>query len=413
MRQFKKSNKLDHVCYDIRGPVMDEAKRLEAAGYDILKLNIGNPAPFGFEAPETVIREVRANLHRAQGYTDSKGILQARLAIQAYCRQKGIGGVEPDDIYIGNGVSELIVSAMQGLLDDGDEILIPAPDYPLWTAAVNLAGGVAVHYLCDEQSNWYPDLRDIKRKITPRTKGIVVINPNNPTGAVYPRAILEQIVELAAAHELIVFADEIYDRILYDGAEHIALASLSDDVVFVTMNGLSKSQRIAGYRVGWMVVSGKKAAAKGYIEGLNMLASMRLCSNAPAQYAIPAALNGENSIADLTRPGGRLYNQMEFAWRRINEIPGLSCVRPAGAFYLFPKVDAARFGITDDQQFVKDFLTAEMVLLVQGTGFNWPAPDHFRVVLLPEIATLSSALNRLEKFLRTYRQHGQAIKQVV
>ncbi|NLM36541.1 MAG: pyridoxal phosphate-dependent aminotransferase [Firmicutes bacterium] len=392
---------------------MDEAKRLEAAGYDILKLNIGNPAPFGFEAPETVIREVRANLHRAQGYTDSKGILQARLAIQAYCRQKGIGGVEPDDIYIGNGVSELIVSAMQGLLDDGDEILIPAPDYPLWTAAVNLAGGVAVHYLCDEQSNWYPDLRDIKRKITPRTKGIVVINPNNPTGAVYPRAILEQIVELAAAHELIVFADEIYDRILYDGAEHIALASLSDDVVFVTMNGLSKSQRIAGYRVGWMVVSGKKAAAKGYIEGLNMLASMRLCSNAPAQYAIPAALNGENSIADLTRPGGRLYNQMEFAWRRINEIPGLSCVRPAGAFYLFPKVDAARFGITDDQQFVKDFLTAEMVLLVQGTGFNWPAPDHFRVVLLPEIATLSSALNRLEKFLRTYRQHGQAIKQVV
>ena len=413
MRQFKKSSKLDHVCYDIRGPVMDEAMRLEAAGYDILKLNIGNPAPFGFEAPEEVIREVRENLHQAQGYTDSKGILPARLAIQSYCQQKGINGVELDDIYIGNGVSELIVSSMQGLLDDGDEILIPAPDYPLWTAAVNLAGGVAVHYLCDEQANWYPDLEDIKRKITPRTKGIVVINPNNPTGAVYPRAILEQIVEIAAAHELIIFADEIYDRILYDGAEHIALASLSDDVVFVTMNGLSKSQRIAGYRVGWMVVSGKKAAAKGYIEGLNMLASMRLCSNVPAQYAIATALSGENSIAELTKPGGRLYNQMDFAWRRINEIPGLSCVRPAGAFYLFPKVDVARYQITDDQQFIKDFLTAEKVLLVQGTGFNWPAPDHFRVVLLPEIATLNSAFDRLESFLRTYRQHGQAIKKVV
>ena len=413
MRQFKKSSKLDHVCYDIRGPVMDEAIRLEAEGYDILKLNIGNPAPFGFDAPEVVIREVRENLHRAQGYTDSKGILPARLAIQAYCRQKGINGVELDDIYIGNGVSELIVSSMQGLLDNGDEILIPAPDYPLWTAAVNLSGGVAVHYLCDEQANWYPDLEDIKRKITPRTKGIVVINPNNPTGAVYPRAILEQIVEIAAEHELIVFADEIYDRILYDGAEHIALASLSDDVVFVTMNGLSKSQRIAGYRVGWMVVSGNKAAAKGYIEGLNMLASMRLCSNVPAQYAIETALSGENSIAELTKPGGRLYNQMDFAWRRINEIPGLSCVRPAGAFYLFPKVDVARFQIRDDQQFIKDFLTAEKVLLVQGTGFNWPAPDHFRVVLLPEITTLNSAFDRLANSLRTYRQHRQAIKKVV
>lgn len=407
MRSFKKSSKLDHVCYDIRGPVMDEAKRLEAAGYDILKLNIGNPAPFGFDAPDVVIEAVRENLVAAQGYTDSKGILPARLAIRRYCAQKGITGVGVDDIYIGNGVSELIVSAMQGLLDDGDEILIPAPDYPLWTAAVNLAGGTAVHYICDEQANWYPDLADLERKITPRTKGIVVINPNNPTGAVYPRPILERIVELAAAHELIVFADEIYDRILYDGVEHISLASLSDEVLFITMNGLSKSQRIAGYRVGWMVVSGKKAAAQGYIEGLNMLASMRLCSNAPAQYAIEKALGGENSIQDLTKPGGRLYQQMDFAWRRINEIPGLSCVRPSGAFYLFPKVDARRFGITDDQQFVKDFLTAERVLLVQGTGFNWPAPDHFRVVLLPEIATLNSAFDRLEKFLATYVQTGR------
>ena len=411
MRNFGKSSKLDHVCYDIRGPVMDEANRLESEGYEILKLNIGNPAPFGFNAPEVVLRSVQDNLARAQGYTDSKGILPARLAIKDYCTRKGIAGVKPDDIYIGNGVSELIVSSMQGLLDDGDEILIPAPDYPLWTAAVNLAGGTAVHYLCDEQANWYPDLADIKRKITPRTKGIVVINPNNPTGAVYPRFILEQIVELAAAHELIVFADEIYDRILYDGVEHISLASLSDDVLFITMNGLSKSQRIAGYRVGWMVVSGKKDAAQGYIEGLNMLASMRLCSNAPAQYAIPTALNGEDSIKDLTKPGGRLYQQMEFAWRRINEIPGLSCVRPSGAFYLFPKVDSARWQITDDQRFIKDFLTAEKVLLVQGSGFNWPAPDHFRVVLLPEIVTLNSAFDRLEKFLATYMQK-EPVRQV-
>ncbi|HBR29826.1 MAG TPA: aminotransferase [Firmicutes bacterium] len=410
MPSFKKSKKLDHVCYDIRGPVMDEANRLEEAGHDILKLNIGNPAPFGFDAPEVVIQAVRDNLYHAQGYVDSKGILPARLAIQAYCEEKGITGVKPEDIYIGNGVSELIVSSMQGLLDEGDEILIPAPDYPLWTAAVNLAGGTAVHYLCDEQADWYPDLDDITRKISPRTKGIVVINPNNPTGAVYPRFILERIVELAATHGLIVFADEIYDRILFDGVEHTALASLSDEVLFLTMNGLSKSQRIAGYRVGWMVVSGNKAAAKGYIEGLNMLASMRLCSNAPAQYAIEIALNGENSIADLTKPGGRIYEQMEFAWRRINQIPGLSCVRPAGAFYLFPKVDVDRYRITDDQQFIKDFLTTEKVLLVQGTGFNWPAPDHFRVVLLPEIATLSSSFDRLENFLATYVQERRVQK---
>ncbi|HBG17451.1 MAG TPA: aminotransferase, partial [Firmicutes bacterium] len=383
MRNFKKSMKLDHVCYDIRGPVLDEAKRLEDEGYNILKLNIGNPATFGFNAPDEIIRDMIQNLPQAQGYVDSKGIFPARKAIMHYCQVKGIAGVGVDDIYIGNGVSELIVTAMQGLLDNGDQILIPAPDYPLWTAAVNLAGGTAVHYLCDEQSDWYPDLEDIKRKITPKTKGIVVINPNNPTGALYPRELLQQIVELAVTHELIVFADEIYDQILYDEAEHTSIASLSDETLFVTMNGLSKSHRITGFRAGWMVVSGKKAIAAGYIEGLNMLASMRLCSNVPAQYAIQTALGGYQSIKDLTKPGGRLHEQMEFAWRRINDIPGLSCVKPKGALYLFPKVDTARFKITDDQQFIGDFLRAEKVLLVQGTGFNWPNPDHFRVVFLP------------------------------
>jgi alanine-synthesizing transaminase len=412
MRYFKKSSKLDHVCYDIRGPVLDEAQRLEDEGYNILKLNIGNPAPFGFNAPDEIIRDMIQNLKKAQGYSDSKGVFPARKAIMHYCQEKGIAGVDVDDIYIGNGVSELIVSSMQGLLDNGDEVLIPAPDYPLWTAAVNLAGGTAVHYICDEESEWYPDLKDIKQKITPKTKGIVVINPNNPTGAVYPRELLQQIVDVAAEHDLIIFADEIYDRILYDGVEHVSLASLSDEVIFVTMNGLSKSHRIAGFRAGWMVVSGNKSRAKSYIEGLNMLASMRLCSNVPAQYAIQTALGGYQSINDLTKPGGRLYEQMEFASERINEIPGLSCVRPKGAFYLFPKVDVARFNITDDQQFIGDFLTAEKVLLVQGTGFNWPNPDHFRVVLLPGIQTLRSAFDRLEKFLSTYNQ-GKAIRKVI
>ncbi|NLW56414.1 MAG: pyridoxal phosphate-dependent aminotransferase [Firmicutes bacterium] len=410
MRSFEKSSKLEHVCYDIRGPVMDEANRLEAAGHKILKLNIGNPAPFGFHAPEEILQAVNDNLQHAEGYVDSKGLLSARQAIKQYCLAKGITGVEVDDIYIGNGVSELITSSMHALLNNGDEILIPAPDYPLWTAAVTLAGGKAVHYLCDEAADWYPDLKDIERKITPKTKGIVVINPNNPTGAVYPPDLLQKLVELAAAHELIVFADEIYDQILYDGVEHTSIASLSDQVLFVTMNGLSKSHRIAGFRVGWMVVSGKKENAAGYIEGLNMLASMRLCSNVPAQYAIKPALNEPQSIKDLTQPGGRLYTQMEYAWRRINQIPGVSCVRPKGAFYLFPKVDTARFNITDDQQFVADFLTAEKVLLVQGTGFNWPHPDHFRVVLLPEIEVISSAFDRLEKFLATYDQSRQVRK---
>ncbi len=412
MRYFKKSSKLDHVCYDIRGPVLDEAQRLEDEGYNILKLNIGNPAPFGFNAPDEIIRDMIQNLQKAQGYSDSKGVFPARKAIMHYCQEKGIAGVDVDDIYIGNGVSELIVASMQGLLDNEDEILIPAPDYPLWTAAVNLAGGTAVHYICDEESEWYPDIEDIKRKITPKTKGIVVINPNNPTGAVYPRELLQQIVDVAAEHDLIIFADEIYDKILYDGVEHVSIASLSDEVLFVTMNGLSKSHRIAGFRAGWMVVSGNKSSAKGYVEGLNMLASMRLCSNVPAQYAIQTALGGYQSIKDQTKPGGRLYEQMEFATRRINEIPGLSCVRPKGAFYLFPKVDIARFNITDDQQFIGDFLTTEKVLLVQGTGFNWPNPDHFRVVLLPGIETLRSAFDRLERFLFTYNQ-GKAIRKVI
>ncbi|HEX7713537.1 MAG TPA: pyridoxal phosphate-dependent aminotransferase [Bacillota bacterium] len=403
-RTFKKSAKLDNVCYDIRGPVLDEAKRMEQDGQQILKLNIGNPAPFGFEAPEEIVQDMMANLRHAQGYSDSKGIFPARKAIMQYCQEKDIPGVGVEDIYIGNGVSELIVQAMQGLLDSGDEILIPAPDYPLWTAAVNLAGGTAVHYRCDEEQNWYPDVSDIRKKITPNTKGIVVINPNNPTGAVYPREVLEQIARLAAANGLIIFADEIYDRILYDGVEHTSIASLTDEVLCITMNGLSKSHRIAGYRAGWMVLSGNKNSAKGYIEGLNMLASMRLCSNVPSQFAIQTALGGYQSIQDLTKPGGRLHEQRDYSYQRVNQIPGLSCVKPEGAFYFFPKVDVKRFNIHDDEKFMLDLLKAERVLLVQGTGFNWPEPDHFRVVFLPEMNVLKNSLERLEHFLGSYQQ---------
>jgi alanine-synthesizing transaminase len=404
MQSFKKSSKLDNVCYDIRGPVMDQANRMEAAGEKIIKLNIGNPAPFGFDAPAEIIRAVQDNLRKAQGYVDSKGIRPGRQVILDYCVKKGIRGVSLDDIYIGNGVSEMIMIVMQALLDNGDEILLPAPDYPLWTAAVNLAGGTAVHYLCDEASDWYPDLEDIERKITPRTKGIVIINPNNPTGTVYPKEVLEKLVRIAAAHGLIVFSDEIYDRILYDGAEHISTASLTDEILCITMSGLSKSHRIAGFRVGWMVLSGNKAIARDYIEGLNMLSSMRLCSNVPAQYALEAAMKGHQSILDLTKPGGRLWEQKEYAYRRINEIPGLSCTKPHGAFYLFPKVDVKRFNIQDDQQFMKDLLVEERVLLVQGTGFNWPEPDHFRIVLLPCIQDMEAAFQRIEHFLAGYHQ---------
>lgn len=407
MLTLNKSRKLENVCYDIRGPVLKEAKRLEEEGHNILRLNIGNPAPFGLDAPDEIIKDMIINLPRAGGYSDSQGIFPARKAIMQYCQEKGIEGVQIDDIYLGNGVSELIVLAMQGLLDNGDEVLIPAPDYPLWTAAVNLSGGTAVHYLCDEGSDWYPDLDDLRSKITPRTKGIVVINPNNPTGAVYPPEILRKIVEIAVQHGLVVFSDEIYDKILYDETKHVSTASLSDETLFVTLNGLSKSHRIAGFRVGWMVISGDKSMSADYIEGLNILASMRLCSNVPAQYAVQTALGGYQSINELIVSGGRLKEQRDYVYQRLLEIPGISCVKPKGAFYFFPKIDTKRFNIRDDQQFVLDLLLREKVLLVQGTGFNWPYPDHFRVVFLPNVEELKMALDRLSGFLSDYRQASQ------
>jgi alanine-synthesizing transaminase len=406
MTIIKKSHKLDNVLYDIRGPVMDEAKRLEEEGYNIMKLNIGNPAPFGLEAPDEIIHDVIYNIRKAQGYTDSMGIFPARKAVMHYCQEKNIEGVTVNDIYLGNGVSELIMIALQALLDNGDEILIPAPDYPLWTASTNLAGGVAVHYLCDEQSDWCPDIDDIKKKITPNTKGIVVINPNNPTGAVYPKEILLQIVKLAEEHDLILFSDEIYDRIIYEDDEHYALASLTDEVLCVTFNGLSKSHRIAGFRAGWMVLSGDKDRAKDYIEGIHMLASMRLCSNALAQYTIQTALGGYQSINEYIVPGGRLREQRDLTYKMLNDIPGLSCVKPKGAFYAFPKVDVERFNIKDDMMFIRDLLLAKKVLLVQGTGFNWPHPDHFRLVFLPPKEDLKKAINRIGSFLADYRQEG-------
>lgn len=404
MKSFKKSTKLDNVCYDIRGPVLDEAARLEDEGYNILKLNIGNPAAFGLYAPDEIIHDVMYNLNNAQGYSDSKGIFSARKAVMQYYQNKGIFGIDIGDIYIGNGVSELIVMAMQGLLDNGDEILIPAPDYPLWTAAVNLAGGRPVHYLCDEKSKWYPDIEDIKNKISANTKGIVIINPNNPTGANYPLEILEEIVKLASENNLIIYADEIYDRIVYDGVQHTSIATLTDEVLVVTLNGLSKSHRIAGFRAGWMMLSGRKDYAKDYIEGLNMLSSMRLCSNVPSQYAIQTSLGGYQSIQDLIIPGGRLKEQRDFAYKALNEIPGISCVKPEGALYLFPRIDTERFNIMDDEKFILDFLLREKVLLVQGTGFNWPEPDHFRIVFLPTIEELEEAIERLRGFLETYSQ---------
>jgi alanine-synthesizing transaminase len=404
MSVIKKSSKLDNVLYDIRGPVMDEAKRLEEEGYNILKLNIGNPAPFGLDAPDEIIQDVIFNVRNAQGYTDSKGIFPARKAVMQYCQYKNIGNVNVNDIYIGNGASELIIMSMQALLDHGDEILVPAPDYPLWTASVNLAGGTAIHYICDEQSEWYPDIEDIKKKITPNTKGIVVINPNNPTGALYPKAVLLEIVKLAEEHDLILFADEIYDRILYDDNEHTSLASLTDEVLCVTLNGLSKSHRIAGFRAGCMVLSGDKSRARDYIEGLTMLASMRLCSNALAQYTIQTALGGYQSINEFIVPGGRLREQRDLVYEMLNAIPGLSCVKPKGAFYAFPKVDAERFNIKDDMKFIRDLLLEKKVLLVQGTGFNWPAPDHFRVVFLPAKEDLKKAISLIGSFLADYRQ---------
>lgn len=399
-----RSDKLDNVLYDIRGPILDEATRLEQEGNRITKLNIGNPAPFGFEAPEEVLVDMIRNLPISQGYCDSQGLYSARKAVMQYGQRKGIAGVEIDDITIGNGVSELIVMSLQGLLNNGDEVLIPAPDYPLWTAATHLSGGRAVHYRCDEDNGWFPDVADIEAKITDRTRALVVINPNNPTGAVYSRESLQQLVEVARRHDLVVMADEIYDKILYDEAEHISIASLADDVLFVTMNGLSKTYRVAGFRSGWMTVSGAKNRAPEYIEALRLLSSMRLCANVPAQHAIQSSLGGYQSIAEFTTPGGRLYEQRAVAYEMINNIDGLSCVKPQGALYLFPKIDADRFGIKDDEQFVLDFLRSEHVLLVQGTGFNMPEPDHFRIVFLPTVRDLKNAIGRLDKFLASYQQ---------
>ncbi len=404
MQTFEKSHKLDHVCYDVRGPVVDEANRMSAHNIDVLKLNIGNPAPFGFHAPEEIIQDMQAGLRDAEGYSDSKGLFSARKAIMQYCQLKKLPNVGMDDIYIGNGVSEMITMAMQGLLNDGDEILVPAPDYPLWTAAANLAGGKPVHYICDEEADWYPDLEDMESKITSRTKGIVIINPNNPTGALYPQDLLERIVEIARRHRLILFSDEIYDRLVMDGEKHVSIASLAPDLFCVTMNGLSKSHRIAGFRSGWMCLSGDKSYAKGYIEGLNMLASMRLCANVPAQLIVQTALGGYQSVDELLLPGGRIYEQREYITQALNEIPGVSAKKPKAAFYIFPKLDVQRFGILDDEKFALDFLREKKVLIVQGTGFNWPQPDHFRIVYLPRVDELKVATGRLADFLSHYHQ---------
>lgn len=404
VREFNKSTKLDHVAYDVRGPVLEEADRMQAQGMEILKLNIGNPATFGFHAPGYLSRRMAAELAGADGYSDSKGILSARQAIVGWCARKGIQGVTVNDVYTGNGVSELITMSMQGLLSDGDEILIPAPDYPLWTAAATLAGGRVVHYLCDEASGWMPDLRDMERKITPRTKAIVLINPNNPTGALYPKALLEGIVRLAREYGLLLFSDEIYDRLVMDGQTHIATASLAPDVFCITFGGLSKSHRAAGWRVGWMCLSGPKTHVKGYIEGLNMLSSMRLCSNVPAQHVIAPALADESPDTDLL-PGGRIYEQREYITAAMNDIPGVSAVKPSAAFYIFPKLDAKRFGIVDDERFVLDFLREKHVLLVHGHGFHWEEPDHFRIVYLPELDVLRRSAAQLRGFLETYRQN--------
>jgi alanine-synthesizing transaminase len=404
MREVTQSSKLAAVCYDIRGPVLEEAKRLEDEGHRVIKLNIGNPAPFGFEAPDEILVDMIAQLPLAQGYSDSKGIVSARRAVTQYYRLKGVEGVGIEDVYLGNGVSELIVMAMQAMLNDGDEVLIPAPDYPLWTAATSLAGGKPVHYLCDEGSDWAPDLADLASKITDRTKALIVINPNNPTGAVYPDAILHGIVDLAREHGLVLMADEIYDKILYDGATHTALASLAPDLFCLSFNGLSKAYRVAGFRSGWMALSGPKRAARSYIEGLNILANMRLCANVPAQHAIATALGGYQSINELILPGGRLLDQRNRAWELMNQIPGVSCTKPAGALYLFPRLDPKVHPIVDDERFALDLLRDQKILVVQGTGFNWPRPDHFRIVTLPHVDDLEEAITRIGRFLASYRQ---------
>jgi alanine-synthesizing transaminase len=403
MKIIQKSQKLLDVCYDIRGPVLEKCVQMEQEGQRIIKLNLGNVGAFGFDAPQNVIQSMIQHLPKASGYTDSKGLLAPREAVADYAKAKNILGVTTDDIYLGNGASELIVMSMNALLNSGDEVLVPAPDYPLWTASVSLSGGKPQHYICDEEAGWMPDLVDIKKKINSRTKAIVVINPNNPTGALYSVEILKEIIELARQHELIIFADEIYDKTLYDGVEHVSMASLADDVLFVTFNGLSKNYRSCGYRAGWMIVSGKKDHAKDYITGLNLLASMRLCSNTPGQYAIHAALTGPNSIGELVSAGGRLREQRDLAHRLLTDIPGVSCVKAKAAMYMFPKLDPKMYPIKDDQRFAYDLLAEEKVLIVQGTGFNWIAPDHFRIVFLPKVEDLAEAIARIARFLERMR----------
>ncbi len=404
MKAIQKSSKLANVCYDIRGPVLDRARQMEEEGHKIIKLNIGNLAVFGFDAPEEIQQDMIRNLPNAAAYSDSKGIFAARKAVMHYTQQQGIQGVTLDDIYLGNGASELIVMATNALLNDGDELLLPAPDYPLWTAAVSLSGGTPVHYLCDEKNGWMPDLDDIRAKITPHTKGIVIINPNNPTGALYSDELLKSIVSLARTHGLVIFADEVYDKVLYDDVKHTAIASLSTDVLTLTFNSLSKSYRSCGYRAGWMVVSGDKKPARDYIEGLNMLSSMRLCANVPGQWAIQTALGGYQSIKDLVKEGGRLRRQRDLAHQLITAIPGVTCVKPSAALYMFPRLDPKMYPIEDDQQFIHELLQETKVLLVQGSGFNWPETDHFRIVFLPHEDDLREAIQRIAKFLETYRQ---------
>ena len=401
---IRKSTKLDNVCYDIRGPVLDKAREMEEEGQKIIKLNIGNLAMFGLEPPDEIVQDMIRNLPQAAGYTDSKGLFAPRKSVMHYAQEKNISGVTVDDVYLGNGASELITMSMNALLNAGDEILVPAPDYPLWTASVSLSGGTPVHYLCDEQAEWAPDMADMARKITPKTRGIVLINPNNPTGALYGDAVLQEVIALAREHGLIIFADEIYDKTLFDGNTHTSIASLADDVLFVTFNGLSKNYRSCGYRAGWMIVSGAKAGARDYIEGLNMLASMRLCANTPGQLAIQTALGGYQSIQDLVGPGGRLCRQRDLAYSLLSDIPGVSVVKPKAALYMFPKLDPEMYRITDDQQFAYDLLAQEKVLVVQGTGFNYSTPDHFRLVFLPNTDDLSEAIGRIARYLSTIRR---------
>ena len=405
MRTFAKANRLENVLYDVRGPVVDEAMRMEEMGKNILKLNIGNPAPFGFTAPEEVILDIRDNIYNCQGYSDSRGVFAARKAVMQYAQIKGIPNVTMKDIYTGNGASELIQMSLNALLNNGDEVLIPSPDYPLWTASTNLAGGKAVHYVCDEASDWYPDPADIESKITPKTKAIVIINPNNPTGALYPKELLERIVDIARRHQLVIFSDEIYDRLVMDGEEHISTASLAPDLFCITFSGLSKSHMVCGFRVGWMILSGNKEIAEDYIGGLNVLSNMRLCSNVPGQSIIQTALGGYQSVNEYIVPGGRIYEQREFIYKALNDIPGVSAVKPKAAFYIFPKIDVKKFNILDDQQFALDFLREKGVLIVPGSGFNWKYPDHFRVVYLPRIEDLADATEKLSDFLAHYRQN--------